>query len=70
MTQFIAVVGIMCTLITSVTGLIIALHTGAKTTTIRADVNHNLQAMTDRVEQLTHLLSLTNAEVPPKNGIC
>ena len=61
----IVIIAAMATLLGVITTLVIAVRIKNQTTIIQKDVNSNLTAMTERVEQLTQLLSTTNINVPP-----
>jgi hypothetical protein len=72
--QVVIIIGALVTLVTAISGLVVALRTKkdtaaivAKTDTIVEKVNGNLHEERARNQQLTALLSQTPTLIPPQN---
>lgn len=62
--QVAAIIGILVTLVTAITSLVVALHTKHDTSSISKAVDGNLEKERGRTDQLTELLSNANVPIP------
>ena len=67
--QLVVIIGALVTLVTAVSTLVVAIRTHMTAEVIKKQVNGNLTAERERVQQLTALLSETPTPIPPQEGI-